>query len=277
MKVSADVFEAFMNCATKCWLRAFGEPASGNAYAEWVNSQKESYRADAATILMADVPASECDVVSSAENLKTAKWRVAVGVELRVSYASRKSARAGAGGILPTDNPSVVPCSTANLEASPSEGKIQEPPSLVTCLDALERVPSEGRGRLAQFIPIRFFSNNKLTKNDRLLLEAQLWNFMGPPGNQDDHAQEVRWVAAESLEAPLPRHDPPALRLTAGLMATRARGSELTKPNAGDAELSANCGPSSTKRFSVRYHTGEADISHFGILSALLVDGAAAF
>jgi hypothetical protein len=63
MKMSADVFEAFINCATKCWLRAVGEPTSGNVYAEWVNSQKESYRADAATILMADVPAIECDVV----------------------------------------------------------------------------------------------------------------------------------------------------------------------------------------------------------------------
>jgi predicted RecB family nuclease len=170
MKMSSDVFEAFINCATKCWLRAVGEPTSGNAYAEWVNSQKESYRADAATILMADVPAIECDVVPSAENLKTAKWRVAVGVELCMSYASRKSARAGADGILPPDNPSIVPCSTANLEAPPSAGKVQEPPSLVACLHALERVPSDGRGKLAQYIPIRFLSNNKLTKNDRLLL-----------------------------------------------------------------------------------------------------------
>jgi hypothetical protein len=142
---------------------------SGNAYAEWVNSQKESYRADAATRLMADVPAIEGDVVPSAENLKTAKWRVAVGVELCMSYASQKSARAGADGILPPDNPSIVPCST-NLEAPPSAGKVEEPPSLVACLHALERLPSDGRGKLAQYIPIRFLSNNKLTKNDRLLL-----------------------------------------------------------------------------------------------------------
>jgi predicted RecB family nuclease len=170
MKMSADVFEAFINCATKCWLRAVGEPPSGNAYAEWVNSQKESYRADAATRLMADVPAIECDVAPSAENLKTAKWRLAVGVELCMSYASRKSARAGADGILPPDNPSIVPCPSANLEAPKSAGKVQEPPSLVACLHALERVPSDSRGKLAQYTPIRFLSNNKLTKNDRLLL-----------------------------------------------------------------------------------------------------------
>jgi len=159
-----------MDCATKCWLRAVGEPTSGNAYAEWVNSQKESYRADAAKRLMADVAANECDVVPSAGNLKTAKWRVAVGMELCRSYASRKPAPAGTDGTLPPDNSSIVPCSTANLEASPSAGKVQEPLSLVACLHAVERVPSEGRGKLAQFTPIRFLYKSKLAKNDRLLL-----------------------------------------------------------------------------------------------------------
>jgi len=42
--------------------------------------------------------------------------------------------------------------------------------------------------------------------------EAQLWNFMGPPGIlKDDHAPEVHWVAAESLDAAIlylrRRHD----------------------------------------------------------------------
>lgn len=170
MKVSADVFEAFLNCPTKCWLRAVGEPTSGNAYAEWVNSQKESYRADAGKRLMADVPENECAVAPDTVNLKTAKWRVAVSVELCMPFASRKPAQVGADGILPPDNSSIVPCSTANQEPALSAGKVQEPPSLVASLHALERVPSEGRGKLAQFIPIRFFQNRKLTKNDRLLL-----------------------------------------------------------------------------------------------------------
>ena len=42
--------------------------------------------------------------------------------------------------------------------------------------------------------------------------EAQLWSFTGPPGVvQDDHAPEMHWVAAESLDAALSymrkRHD----------------------------------------------------------------------
>ena len=159
-----------MKCSTKCWLRAVGEPTSGTAYAEWVRSQNESYRADAAKRLIADVPATECDIVPGAGNLKTAEWHLAVGVELSVPFPSRKSTQAGSGGILPPHNSSIAPCSTANLEASLSTGKIQEPPTLVACLHVLERVPSAGRGKLAQFIPIRFFYTNKLTKNDRLLL-----------------------------------------------------------------------------------------------------------
>src|ERR1035438_9311793 len=36
------------------------------------------------------------------------------------------------------------------------------------------------------------------------LVEAQLWTFVGPPGILfDDHAPEVHWVAAESLDAAL--------------------------------------------------------------------------
>jgi hypothetical protein len=44
MKVSADVFGAFIDCPTKCWLRAVGEPTSGNAYAESLLSGYKSNR-----------------------------------------------------------------------------------------------------------------------------------------------------------------------------------------------------------------------------------------
>jgi predicted RecB family nuclease len=35
---------------------------------------------------------------------------------------------------------------------------------------AVERIPSAGRGRAAQFVPIRFAFTNKLTRHDKLLL-----------------------------------------------------------------------------------------------------------
>jgi len=39
MKISSELFAAFLKCPTKCWLRAAGEQGSGNPYAEWVKSQ----------------------------------------------------------------------------------------------------------------------------------------------------------------------------------------------------------------------------------------------
>jgi len=41
---------------------------------------------------------------------------------------------------------------------------------LESCLHAVERLPSEGRGKPAQYIPIRFIFANKLGKDDKLLL-----------------------------------------------------------------------------------------------------------
>jgi hypothetical protein len=34
MKITPPLFEAFLKCPTKCWLRANSEPPSGNTYAE---------------------------------------------------------------------------------------------------------------------------------------------------------------------------------------------------------------------------------------------------
>ena len=42
--------------------------------------------------------------------------------------------------------------------------------NLETRLHAVERVPPEGRGKSAQFIPIRFVFTNKLGKDEKLLL-----------------------------------------------------------------------------------------------------------
>lgn len=131
-----------------------------------MRSQNESYRADAAKLLIADVPANGCDVGSVAENLKTAECCLAVGVELCIPFVAQVSAHAGAGGILPP----IVPSSPGKLGALLSAGKMPALPSLVGGLHAVERVPSAGRRKPAQFIPIRFIFTNKLTKDDRLLL-----------------------------------------------------------------------------------------------------------
>ena len=80
MKITPDLFEAFLKCPTKCWLRATGEPASGNTYAEWVKEQNETYRVAETERLLAQTPPAESALSPPAENLKAAKWRLAVDV-----------------------------------------------------------------------------------------------------------------------------------------------------------------------------------------------------
>jgi len=94
MTITPFLFEAFLKCPTKCWLRFTGEQTAGNAYAEWVETEQESYRTDAAKRLIANEPETDCAVATVAENLKTAKWRVAVDVPMRIEPRSSRSKEA---------------------------------------------------------------------------------------------------------------------------------------------------------------------------------------
>jgi hypothetical protein len=81
MRITSTIFDAFLKCATKCHLRSLGEIGSGNEYAEWVRARDESYQREAARALQEAVPEAECVVAPPAtENLKAAKWRLAVNL-----------------------------------------------------------------------------------------------------------------------------------------------------------------------------------------------------
>ena len=80
MTIEPSIFEAYLKCPTKCWLRANLETPSGNTYAEWVEAQNESFRAAETERLLAKTPPAESARSPSPENLKTAKWLLAVNV-----------------------------------------------------------------------------------------------------------------------------------------------------------------------------------------------------
>ena len=190
MRITSPIFDAFLKCATKCHLRSLGEIGSGNEYAEWVRGQDESYQREAARRLQEAVPETERVIAPPAtENLKAAKWRLAVDLLAqtpgRFADSSLGADVMPTGHELPTANPSPCPLPATRGEGGRRPGEGSEPgpneetrrlgaPSpeqLLECrLHAVERVPSEGRGKPAQFIPIRFVFRNKLTKDDRLLL-----------------------------------------------------------------------------------------------------------
>ena len=155
MRITSLLFDAFLKCATKCHLRSLGEIGTGNEYAEWVRSQEESSQREAARALQEAVPETERVVAPPAtENLKAAQWRLAVDL---VAQTPDKSADSPVSESQPNEEAHGLgaPCSEQLLESR---------------LHAVERVPSEGRGKPARFVPIRFVFRNKLTKDDRLLL-----------------------------------------------------------------------------------------------------------
>ena len=130
MKITSDIFEAYLKCPTKCWLRRAGVSLS-NTYAEWLKSQNDSYRATETQRLVAQSPNFKTAFSPSIGNLQAAEWLVASSVTVQAQ----------------TD------CCGVESE-----------------LHAIEHVPSTGDSNRAEFIPIRFIFTNKLGKDEKLLL-----------------------------------------------------------------------------------------------------------
>ena len=128
MTVTSGLFEAYLKCPTKCFLRSRGETDGRNAYANWIQTESETYRDEGCECLMDRLPSAEC-VASSGDvgNPRTAKWRLAVDLDAHAQ-------------------------------------------DLASNIHAVERVPSEGRGMPALFIPVRLVVTSKLTRDDKLLL-----------------------------------------------------------------------------------------------------------
>jgi predicted RecB family nuclease len=128
MIVSSQLFEAYLECSTKCWLRSRAEPATGNVYAEWAQLQNETYLEYGLKRLFATHPESDRAITPPIpKNSKDITWCLAIDVRWRIN-------------------------------------------DLESCLQAVERISSEGRGRAAQFIPYRFEFANKLSKEHKLLV-----------------------------------------------------------------------------------------------------------
>jgi len=192
MEITPGMFEAYLKCPTKCWLRASGEASEENPYAQWVKTQTDSYREAETTRMAADFPDSEVDRSRSAENAKSATWRLATGMAMQ-----------------------------AEMGACVLESE----------LHAVERVPAGGRGKAAQFIPIRFIFTNKLGKDHKLLLAFDALALGKMLGRQislgkivhgDDHATlKVKTAAlvgevrkrVEKITALLSNPEPPDLVL----------------------------------------------------------------
>ena len=100
MKITSYLFEAYLKCPTKCFLRSLGEADRGNAYANWVKTRNESYRDEGLKRLMEGV---KCVIgPTDAGHLETAKWRLAVDL---VALAQNLESSIHAVERLPSEGP----------------------------------------------------------------------------------------------------------------------------------------------------------------------------
>ena len=84
MIISASLFEAYLECPTKCWLRSRAEPSTGNVYAEWSSLQKATYCENALKSLLANFPESDrVNEPQISRRTKDESWRLATNVPLR--------------------------------------------------------------------------------------------------------------------------------------------------------------------------------------------------
>jgi predicted RecB family nuclease len=131
MKITPDLFHAYLKCPTKCWLRATNELATENDYPKWVKAQNYSYRAVEVARLVTASPPAETALSPDLKDVNTALWRLATNL-----------------------------MTTAQLDSNVLESE----------LHAVQLVPAKRRGQPAHLIPIRFIFANELDKDDKLLL-----------------------------------------------------------------------------------------------------------
>jgi hypothetical protein len=84
MRINSSIFEAYLKCPMKCWLRSIGEPSCGNTYAEWVKTQNDFYRAAELKRRFARLRSDETAFSPDIGNARTAKWRIASNVAVKV-------------------------------------------------------------------------------------------------------------------------------------------------------------------------------------------------
>ena len=87
MMITLYLYEAYLKCPTKFFLRALGEMATGNAYADWVRTQGASYRSrESQRLTQGTTPDERVMGPLATGNVESAKWRLAIDVTVRTNH-----------------------------------------------------------------------------------------------------------------------------------------------------------------------------------------------
>jgi predicted RecB family nuclease len=77
MTITPELFEAYLKCPTKCFLRSLGETGEGNEYTAWVCAQSTSYQHVGIGRLKEQFAGGVVVGTLDARDLKSAKWALA--------------------------------------------------------------------------------------------------------------------------------------------------------------------------------------------------------
>ena len=215
--ITSLLVEAHLKCPTKCWLFSQGESGSGNAYADWVQTQHKTYRA-AGIKYMTESIAGDGRIVSKPAPMefKTAERWLAVDF---VAQAQN---------------------STSTLQM-------------------LERAPSEGRGKTAALVPIRFLFMNKLTRDDKLVLAFDALVLSQMVGDQIEYGKIVHGDNHTVLKVKtgaLAKDLRTLMRKTAALIANDSPPDLVLNRHCVECEFRAQCRQKAIEKDDLRLLAG---------------------
>ena len=85
MTISSHIFEAYLHCATKCWLLSRGEAGLNNKYTEWMREKNQAYRVDATLRISSNRQKDDYVAAPSvAVNFKSVLWKFASDVTVSI-------------------------------------------------------------------------------------------------------------------------------------------------------------------------------------------------
>jgi len=83
--ITAQLFDAYLKCHTKCFLQAIGETGERTAYAKWFRAKEETYLDKYIGLMTQDAATHGYILLGTATtgSPKTAMWRLGVGLRVR--------------------------------------------------------------------------------------------------------------------------------------------------------------------------------------------------
>jgi hypothetical protein len=88
MKITSDVFGAYLKCPTKCWLRAIDKATDAGTYPEWRKAENDFYQVSETRRLIVQSSNAEIAISLDMSNFKVARWRLTFSLTIQAQINS---------------------------------------------------------------------------------------------------------------------------------------------------------------------------------------------